>query len=83
MAQFVVRNIEDDVRDRLREQAKVAGCSMEEYIRDILRAHALRDPSVPRKGLGTLMYERFKDCGLDEPLEQFDWGIAKPMEFPD
>lgn len=83
MAQFVVRNLEDDVRDKLREQARRAGCSMEEYIRDILRRHALAKPVEPEKGLGTMIVERFKDCALEEPLEQYKWDIAKPMEFPD
>ena len=37
MAQFIVRNLEDDVRDKLRELAQSHGQSMEETVRDILR----------------------------------------------
>ena len=37
MAQLVVRNIEDDVKERLQRRAKKHGCSLEELVRDILR----------------------------------------------
>ena len=37
MAQFVVRNIENGVKDRLQRRARRNGHSMEEEVRDILR----------------------------------------------
>jgi len=36
IAQLVVRNIEDDVKERLQRRAKKHGCSLEELVRDIL-----------------------------------------------
>ena len=40
MAQIVVRNLEDDVKEKLRRRAAAHGCSMEEEVRSILRAAA-------------------------------------------
>lgn len=63
MAQFVVRNIEDEVRDRLRDLARSHGRSMEEEVREILRAAvAARRPRAPR--FGTEASARFRGCGL-------------------
>jgi plasmid stability protein len=45
-AQLVVRNLEDDVKERLRRRAKKHGCSLEELVRDILR-DAAKDKSRP------------------------------------
>ena len=65
MAQLIVRNIEDAVRDRLRELARRHGRSMEEFVRDILRdAVVNRDPAAER-GLGSRIAERFAGLELD------------------
>ena len=37
MAELVVRDIDDDVMERLRHRAKKHGCSLEELVHDILR----------------------------------------------
>jgi plasmid stability protein len=41
MAQLVVRNLDGDVKERLRERAAKHGHSMEEEVREILRAAVL------------------------------------------
>ncbi|HBE67803.1 MAG TPA: hypothetical protein DDW52_06610, partial [Planctomycetaceae bacterium] len=47
-AQFVVRNLEDDVHARLHELAREHGLSMEEFVREALRSIALDDgPAKP------------------------------------
>jgi plasmid stability protein len=53
MAQLVVRNIEDKVKQRLKRRAARNGRSMEEEVREILRA-ALGPNERKPIGLGTL-----------------------------
>lgn len=65
MAQVVVRQIEDEVKERLRQRAVRHGRSMEEEIRVILR-EAVRD-EAPEEGLGTQIARLFN--GLDAPFE--------------
>jgi plasmid stability protein len=68
MAQVLVRNLDDSVRDKLRDRAARHGHSMEEEIRDILR-DAVKDESRPRKGLGSQIAARFKGIELEEPIQ--------------
>ena len=58
MAQFVVRDLEDDVKARLRRRAARNGRSLEAEVRDILRDAAKND-SVKSAGLGTRIAARF------------------------
>ena len=64
MAQLIVRNLEDDVRDRIRALAAMHDRSMEEEVREILRTAALRPQKEPAVGLGTRFLDRFRGCGL-------------------
>ena len=69
MASITVRNLDDDVKKRLRLRAALNGNSMEEEARQILSA-AVNDPAVPSKGLGTAIHNLFKPFGgleLDLP----------------
>ena len=69
MGSITVRNIEDEVKQRLRVRAAEHGRSMEEEARNILRA-ALGWEETPAKGLGTAIHELFKPFGgveLDIP----------------
>lgn len=55
MAQILVRNLDDIIRDRLRELARRHGRSMEEEIRQILRAAAFKSSGrrkTKRSGVG-------------------------------
>lgn len=85
MAQLVVRNLEDDVRDKLRERAQRHGRSMEEEVRDILRAAIVQDPSQRKMGLGSQIAELFRDQPElgDEPFVAEPWrgGLAEPMSL--
>jgi len=58
MAQVLVRNLDDDVKERLRLRAREHGHSMEEEIRDILR-QALADDGAPAPRLGSRIAARF------------------------
>jgi antitoxin FitA len=63
MAQLLVRNIEDEVKSKLRRRAKRHGRSMEEEVREILR-DATKVEESGRKGLGTRISSRFRKIGL-------------------
>lgn len=61
MAAVSIRNLDDDVKERLRMRAASHGRSMESEIRSIL-AEAVTEPSEHPGMLVTLM-ERFGDLG--------------------
>ena len=62
MASITIRNLEDDVKTRLRRRAAGHGRSMEEEARLIL-ADAVSREAVPESGLGTAIHELFKPFG--------------------
>ena len=62
MASITIRNLDDDVKTRLRLRAAGHGRSMEEEARLIL-AHAVEREAAPPKGLGTAIHELFKPFG--------------------
>ena len=96
MAQLVVRNIPDDLKERLKRRAKRHGRSLEAEVRDIL-AHA-PDRSEPSPASASArgeawvkdLAERMRLIGLSKKdWEEFDrsleesrrnWG-GKPVEF--
>lgn len=68
MTSITVRNIEDDLKRRLRIRAAEHGHSMEEEARRILRSalgenEATGRDAAPEKGLGTEIHELFKSLG--------------------
>lgn len=67
MAQLVVRKIEDDVKERLRERAIRNGHSLEEELRAILRAAAAEEPPA-EPGLGTQIAALFANIPPGPPL---------------
>jgi plasmid stability protein len=69
MAQFVVRNIENQVKARLQRRAKSNGRSMEEEVRDILRS-AVIEAVVPAGGLGTEISGLFAKAGLTSDIPE-------------
>lgn len=69
MAAVSIRDLDDDVRDRLRMRAAMNGRSMEAEIRSILTA-AVREPDESGGLLATLL-ERFGEVGgveIDVPV---------------
>ena len=67
MASITVRNIDDGLKRLLRIRAAENGNSMEQEVRDILRA-TLEEQPVPDRNLGTALHELFKPFG-DVDLE--------------
>ena len=62
MASITIRNLDNDVKTRLRMRAAGNGRSMEEEARWIL-AEAVERQAVPSKGLGTAIHKLFKPFG--------------------
>ena len=62
MASITIRNLDDDVKTRLRVRAASHGRSMEEEARLIL-GEAVERETAPVKGLGTIIHEMFKPYG--------------------
>jgi plasmid stability protein len=79
MAQIIVRNLDDGVRDRLRQRASRKGRSMEEEVRDILAAAVAAEETLPTP-LGTRISQRFAGLGLEEELPELR-GPARPASF--
>jgi plasmid stability protein len=61
MASITIRNLDDDVKRRLRVRAAEHGRSMEEEARDILR-QVVGQPSTPRN-LAKAIHARFAALG--------------------
>lgn len=80
MAQLIVRNLEDDVRDKLRARAQAHGRSMEEEVRDILRAAVVDSGGSPER-LGAWCAERFSDEQFEEQFREWRGFEARPAEF--
>jgi plasmid stability protein len=88
MAQLVVRNLEDIVKEKLRQRAALHGHSLEEEVRQILRV-SVREiprrreppPEIPAEfGLGTRIANLFRGRGLDFEIPEFDEPI-EPATF--
>jgi plasmid stability protein len=69
MAQFIVRNLEDDIHRKLRAMAQSHGQNLEEFVREVLRQTALERAAAPHK-LGTKIAKRFAKIGLKEPIQE-------------
>ena len=82
MAQLLVRNLDENVKERLRRRAALRGRSMEEEVRDILRAAADQDMEAqPCTGLGTRIARRFAGLGLDADLPELRGEAARPADL--
>ena len=80
MAQVVVRDIEDDVKTRLKQRAAQHGRSMEEEVRQILREAVARHGKAPVK-LGSVAAARFAGVGLTGELPTLRGRAAVPMKI--
>ena len=81
MAQLLVRNLENSVKARLQRRARRNGRSMEEEVRDILRAAVQKDEEKSEYGLGTEISKIFAKHGLDSPIQELRGFTIKPPTF--
>lgn len=78
MGTLTIRNIDDDVKQRLRRQAATRGVSMEEEARLALRSWVRAQASWPDEGLGSRLHRRFKELGGFE-FDDLPRGSARPL----
>lgn len=80
MAQLVVREIEESVKQRLKQRAELHGRSMEEEIRCILR-EAVKGPARASTKLGSRIAMRFRGLGLQQDLTDLGRQPVRPADF--
>ena len=80
VAQVVVRQLEEDVKARLKRRAERHGRSMEEEVREILR-NAAREERGPVPDLGSRIAARFRAAGLDADLPELRGQGPRPARF--
>ena len=80
MAQFVVRNLEEYVKRRLKRRAARNGRSLEEEVRQILRTAVAEKPREGI-GLGSRITAIFENIGLDEDLPEWHGEAPRPATF--
>ncbi|MFM9087042.1 MAG: FitA-like ribbon-helix-helix domain-containing protein [Cyanobium sp.] len=83
MAQLLVRQLDEAVKEALRRRARRHGRSMEEEARLILAQAALSDEAsgMGSTGLGSRMAALFADAGLEEPISEMRGVEAIPELF--
>ena len=66
MATLTVHNLDEELKQSLRQRAAEHGCSMEEEVRSILRQ--VLQPSITEQGLGQRLAQRFSEVSTDLEL---------------
>jgi plasmid stability protein len=79
VAQLLVRNLEDDVKRRLKARAQQHGRSTEEEVREILR-RAVMGEEEPVEPLGQRFRLLFEGIGLDEEIPELRGQAARPAD---
>ncbi len=82
MGQLIVRDLEDQVKAKLKRRAQRHGRSMEEEARAILR-DAVKSEGVSTVGLGTRISARFAGLGLDTDIKELRGFEVRPATFDD
>jgi len=80
MASLIIRNIDDQLKSRLRVTAAESGRSMEEEAREILKAALGRPQGVPRN-LAAAIRARFGDFEAGPLPEIEPQPLRQPPEF--
>ena len=80
MAQLVVRDLEQSVKERLRRRAARRRRSLEAEVRDILR-NAVARPEGSEQRLGSRIAGRFKGLGLRRDLAEIRGQAARPARL--
>lgn len=80
MAQLLIRNLEDDVRDRLRERARRNRRSVEAEVREILRAAAVQPDAAPPP-LGSRIAGRFAGLGRTDDIPELRGQAPRAADF--
>jgi len=80
MAQFIVRDLEEEVKARLKRRAAQHGRSMEEEVRHISR-NAVKEQDQRLPQLGSRIAARFAKVGLTTDLPELRGQPPRTAEF--
>lgn len=80
MAQILVRNLDEDVREKLRELAAASGQSFEQTVCDILQA-AVSERIFQDQPLGSTIADRFRGIGLEDEIPELRGHQVAPPEL--
>jgi plasmid stability protein len=80
VAQFIVRNVEDSVKQQLKRRAARHGRSMEEEIRHILRC-AVKEKERAATKLGSRIAGRFERIGLASDIPEQRGQTVRSADF--
>ena len=80
MAQLVVRNLEDNVKEKLRRRAARRGRSLEAEVRDIL-CDAVARPEPNERHLGSRIAGRFAGLGVNLDFPELRVQPARSARF--
>jgi plasmid stability protein len=80
MAQLIVRNLEEEVKNGLRRRASQHGRSVEEEVRDILR-NAVKVDGKRQAGLGSELKKIFQGIGLKKDIPELKGSTPKTADF--
>jgi plasmid stability protein len=82
MPQLLVRNLDEQIKNRLRRRAKRHGRSMEAEVREILRDALKNEEETQKRRLGSEIVALFsgQGIGLDEPIQEIR---GMRMEIPE
>jgi plasmid stability protein len=80
VAQIIVRNLDNDLKEALKRRAQRHGCSMEEEVRQILRRAVNEQPDTI-SDLGSRIATRFAGIGLKTPLPELHGQEIDPVAF--
>ena len=80
MAQLLVRNLDEDTKDKLQRRARRKGRSTVEEVREILR-HAVRNEGEDSTNLGSRIAGRFSEIGLQENIPELRGEQARPAQL--
>ncbi|HSY52556.1 MAG TPA: toxin-antitoxin system [Thermoanaerobaculia bacterium] len=88
MVRLVIRQLADDVKEKLELRARRNGRSTEEEVREILRkavesesGAAVRSEGSTPVGLGTRLAATFRGIGIDEEIPELRGYPVIPIEF--
>lgn len=80
MAQLSIRQLDEEVKEKLQRRARLHGRSTEEEVREILR-NAVRSDGSGRAPLGSRIAARFRRIGLNGEIPELRGEPERPAEF--
>ena len=80
MAQLIVRNLEEEVKNGLRRRATQHGRSVEEEVRDILR-NAVKVDRKRQAELGSELKRVFQGIGIKKDIPELKGASPKITDF--